>query len=354
MRQYFFYFIFSLLFLVNVAQAVVVPDLNVAVVPVANTSAAARQDVLPKALGEALIKLSGNPTIMTIPAIQNALDDINSFIQSYGYSQKEQPDGQSQLLLQVTFDKKALKQLLRQAAQTNWASNRPLTLLWIQITNKGNAFVLSNTNDVDLAKSVHRVAKLRGLPVLLPAMDLEDQAFISPTPGFDKILLDQASQRYGAKAILAGDIQQNGTQWQGKWLLLMNGTPYQWSNKAKSVYALMQRAINDMVNLMANQLAVADDKGLQTSVTLDITNVNSLDDYVKILSIVRHLTPVAGVAIKDMNSSDLVLQIKTIGGTQALSDALSKESQFTALESSYETNSRADLFYRWQGTQSHG
>ena len=125
-------------------------------------------------------------------------------------------------------------------------------------------------------------------------------------------------------------------------------------NTKNSVDALLQRAINDMVNLMANQLAVADDKGLQTRITLDIRNVENLDDYAKVLSIVRHLTPVAGVAIKDMNHSDLLLRIKVAGGAQALSDALSQEPRLTALEPSDDSSQRADLFYRWQGVQNHG
>lgn len=353
MRKCLYYLVFSFLFIVGAARAMEVSGLNVATVLVENASTAARQAALPNALGQALIKMSGNPAVMTLPTVQNALDDTNALIQSYGYSNQNQPDGQMQLLLQITFDSKALKQLLRKAGQADWSSDRPLTLLWVQTQNGGQPQILSNTNDTQLSQDILKVAKTRGVPVLLPAMDLDDQAFMNTgTDAFDPSLLKQAMKRYAAAAVLAGNIQQNENQWQGQWILLMDNTPYRWRNTEKSMDDLLTRAMNDVANLMANQLAVVDKKGLQTGVTLDITNVTGLADYAKVLSTLRHLSPVANVSIKDMSGSDLLLQIKTIGGEQALSDALSLEQNFSAIESPDNSDGKADLYYRWNGLAS--
>lgn len=350
MRKMLAYLIFSLFFVVGIADATVVTGLNVATVPVKNTARSVREDALPKAFGQVLVKLSGNPTVATVPAVQDAMDDINSYIQSYGYTNQESLDGDTQLLLQVTFDQKAVKQLLRQAGQADWSSNRPLTLLWVQIPDSGNTTILSNTTDAQLVQQVQAAAKMRGVPVLLPAMDLQDQSFVNnDTDSFNQTLLKQASARYGSAAVLAGDIEQDGDQWQGRWLLLLNDTPYQWRNKADTQGGLIRLAINDMVNLMANQLAVTDTKALQTSVTIDVSNVQNLDDYAKVLQAVRHLSPVAGVSIKDMDGSDLLLSVKIVGGEQALADALTSEPRFTSLDNTDSANTRADLFYRWQG-----
>ena len=341
---------FSLFFMINVAEATVVLDLNVVTVAVANASSSARQAVLPKALGQVLVKLSGNPAVMTVPAIQNALDDMDSLIQSYAYLNQEQADGKSQLQLQIRFDLKALKQLLQRSGQADWPDNRPLALLWIQVPDQYGSTILSNTNDTPVSQVVKQTAKLRGVPILLPTMDLQDQSLLNKeTSTFDQALLTQVSHRYGAAAVLAGRIQQNGTQWQGSWLLLMNDTPYQWRNSADSMNTLLQRSINDMVNLMANQLSVTDNKDLQADVTLDISNVQNLDDYAKALQAIRHLTPVTGASIKDMNGSDLLLLVKTIGGEQALITALSLQSRFIALDAADDSSGNADLFYRWRG-----
>ena len=243
MRKQILYWIFPLLFIASLANATNVSGLNVAIVPVANTSASARQAVLSKALGQVLVKLSGNPTVMTVPAIQNALDNMDVLIQSYSYLDQKQSDGQGPLRLQVTFDQSALKQLLQRAGQAEWPSNRPLTLLWIQILNGNDTSVLSNTNDVALSQEVQQAAKLRGIPILLPAMDLQDQSLVNEkTETFNQTLLKQVSDRYGTAAILAGNIQQNDGQWEGSWLLLMNDTPYQWRNKAGSIDVLFRTA----------------------------------------------------------------------------------------------------------------
>ncbi|MCB1826778.1 MAG: DUF2066 domain-containing protein [Coxiellaceae bacterium] len=349
MRKYLSYLVFSVLLLIaGGVQAVQVSGLNATTLPIDNTSEAAREAALPKALGQVLVKMSGNPAIMTVPIVQNALGDANTMIQSYGYRNQEQSDGQAQLLLQITFDRKALKQLLAKAGQADWSSDRPLTLVWVQMQGDAEPEILSNSVNLPLSQALLKAAKARGVPVLMPAMDLEDQAFVSEDPEkFDTSLLQQAAQRYAAAAVLAGNVQQVGSKWQGQWMLLMNGAPYRWRNTADSSAALLSQAINDMANLMANQLAVVDDKNLQTSVVLDVNNVMDLDDYAKVISAVRHLMPVTSVRIKDMNGSDLLLQVKTVGGEQALAEALSSARNFTAVETSENTNSTADLFYRW-------
>ena len=105
---------------------------------------------------------------------------------------------------------------------------------------------------------------------------------------------------------------------------------------------------------MANQLAVTDNKALQTEITLGVSNVQNLNDYAKVLQVIRHLAAVMNVSIKDMNGSDLLLSIKAAGGEQALVNALSSDSRFVALDTSNNSNSSTDLFYRWQGNERRG
>jgi hypothetical protein len=80
--------------------------------------------------------------------------------------------------------------------------------------------------------------------------------------------------------------------------------------------------------------------------------VQDLNDYAKVLQTIRHLSPVAGVSIKDMNGAELSLTVTIVGGEQALADALSSNQHFISLDTSDDTN--ADLAYRWQGTQNSG
>lgn len=349
MRNYFYGLIVILMLICSVANPSVAPNLNVASVPVSNMSVEIRQKALPPALGQVLVKMSGNPAITTIPMIQNAMDDADGLIKSYSYSREILDNGNAQLMLHVTFDRKALKKLLRRAGQAYWQKERPLTLLWFQIQNTNDQEMLSNTNDPSLSHDILNTAKARGIPVVLPAMDLQDHDFVKTDAngGVDPSLLQQAAARYGATAILVGVVNQGDQQWRGTWTFYLNDAPFHWQGEADSLSSLCQQAVNEMANLMANQLAVVNDKDLQTNVTVRVDNVAGLEDYAKVLLTLRHLSQVAGVSVIDMDASDLILNVKTIGGAQALSDALSKQTHFVSTETPDNLKNKVDLSYRW-------
>ena len=337
----------------GLVQAEAVNDLNVASVQVANASPAERERVLPSALGQVLVKISGNPSVMTLPVIQNSSSNINGLIQSYSYSTRSDANGHAQLMMQVTFDKNGLITMLQKAGQAIWSSDRPMTLVWLNIQNGADTNVLSNTDDTPLLRALQKDAEMRGVPILLPAMDLQDQSFINTNKAesFDIPKLQQATQRYAAKSILAGNISGTADdRWHGQWLLLVNGVPYRWENTAPDLNNAIAGAVTDMANLMANQLAVVNDKDLRSDVTMEVKDVSDLGDYAKVLNTLRHLSPVAQVTVKDMTGSELLLQIKTLGGEQALTRALSSKRLFAALPmSSDQGDNTADLYYRWLG-----
>jgi len=330
-----------------------VADLNVAGVQVANASAAERERVMPSALGQALIKISGNPGVMTLPVIQDASTSVNDLIQSYSYSTRSDANGQSQLMLQVTFDKNGLITLLQKAGQAIWPSDRPMTLVWLNIQDGSQTNILSSSNDTPLLQALKKDAETRGIPILLPAMDLQDRSLVNSdsTKTFDISKLKQAEKRYAATSILAGKLTGTADdRWHGRWLLLVNGVPYRWENTGSDINSSIAGAVADMANLMANQLAVVDNKDLRTDVTMEVKDVGDLGDYAKVIKILRRLSPVAQVTVKDMTGSELILQIKTLGGEQALTRALASKHLFAALPmSSDQANSKADLYYRWLG-----
>src|SRR3989339_1764491 len=130
----------SLIFCLS-AQADVVAHLNTAQLPVADHSSQALNQAFSTAFDDVLIKMTGNPSIGTLPAIQSAKSNIKRYVQSFNYVTQTPKasiaEGQSiqtaQLFLQITFDKTALKHLIQQAGQTIWDPNRPQTLVWIKI-----------------------------------------------------------------------------------------------------------------------------------------------------------------------------------------------------------------------------
>ena len=99
-----------------VAQPAVSNQVTVAVL---DRSAAALNLSLQSAFSEIMQNLSGNPQIMTNPAIQKASANAVQWVQSYAYVQQPvtNPQLPPALTLQVVFDVEGLQQLLKTATQ---------------------------------------------------------------------------------------------------------------------------------------------------------------------------------------------------------------------------------------------
>ena len=335
----------AILFFPSLCLAVTVSTLNVADVAVPNQSNAALMQALPKAFGQVLVKVSGNPGVVTLPSVQNAMPNLNGLLRSYSYHQRTLDDGKTQWYARVRFDHAAVLRLLQQTGQPVWDANRPLSLVWLTINNNQTApFVLASSASNIALSDLKEDAFRRGLPYLLPAMDLQDQRFVNTNQAipFNNQQLIAAGQRYRVTSIIAGNISKMGPQnWQGQWLLLLNGQPFRWNNQGASMDALINQAVNNTANIMANQFAVIDNKNLQADVTLEIDGVNNLGDYAKIVAYLKSLAPVTHVTVSDMQGAKLLLSVNTLGGEQALVSALMNSKKLYALD---QTN---NLIYRW-------
>lgn len=334
------------------AWAVMVPNMNTADLLVPNRSNAVFRADLPKALSQVLIKQSGNPSIMTLPTVQNALGSIMQLVQSYSYKTVTDNNGNTQLQLHVMFDHRAILHLLRQSGQAIWGSDRPLTLVWLTLSSTDNSDVLSNSMTTPLATQVMQTAKMRGLPILLPMMDLQDQNYTNSNQAqaFDVAKLTAAEKRYGANAILAATVSTGfANAWQAKWLLLLNEQPFAWSNQANTKIALVDAGINKATNMMASQFAMIDNSALQSSVSLEVLGVNNLNDYAHLLCYLNRLSPVSQVSLTNLSGSTALLQVTIVGGQQALVRLLNNGERLAAIPSPLSQGvNRADLYYRYR------
>ena len=326
------------------ASAAQVPNLNSAMIAVENRSAHSLQVALPSALTQVLIKVSGNANVASLPDLQNALKSPQQYLQSYSYA-KQIKNNQPQLYLQTQFDVKAIRQLLRQAKQPTWQANRPLVLVWLKIAGDSNPYILSNDNNQLLVDQVKQIAAARGLPIVIPMMDLQDQSQAQlGNVMFNPSHLQSIAARYQAPIILAGYLTQGiNNQWQSQWLLLSNNAPLQWQSIADNMIASVNAGVNKLGDVLASQLAVTANVNSQQPVQVIISDVNNLTDYVRVTSRLKRLSIVAAVRLKSLQADQLTLQLKVVGGMQALENTLQHQRHFAAI-----ANSGVALIYRWQ------
>jgi hypothetical protein len=354
--------LFTLIVFNQTAIALSLDEICSADVPVADNSNKTLQKGLSQALNQVLVKVSGNTSVMTLPAINNALPKINNYVQSYSYSAQTDNQGKQTLSLHVVFDDKAIRHILQNAGQAIWGDNRPLTLVWLAMPQGSQTTVLASDGNDALTTVVKQTAMMRGIPIIFPAMDLEDQADVAQTTSTlpTKEQLQQIAKKYGVTSLLAGTIvsvnsnHDTGDQAEGEWRLVLNGAPYEWQTTGADVSQVVINGIDRAADMMVNQLATIGGKNLQNTITMQINDVQNLNDYVHVVAELKKLTPVADVAVSDMSNNTLLLKVKTIGSVDELVSALKTSASFTAGTAPTTTSpANADLFYRWVTTNSN-
>lgn len=348
-------FSFLLMIMMSSSNAQVVKSISTADVPLPNPTRQSFQKALPDALLQVLVKMSGNPAVMTLPDVQNAIPtNVSSLVRSYSYHRRADAQGDQQLYLQVRFDQAALLHILRQSNQAIWRANRPLTLVWLNVQSSEGAQVLASGVNNAWSEDLRNNAFRRGLPYLLPAMDLQDQSLVSNNTDqpFNLDNLNLLAKRYDVSIVLAGDVTHAATgEWSAQWLLLLKGQQYRWNNTADSDYALVANAVDYAANAMANQFAVVDNQKMQSVVTLNVAGVNSLADYAKLNHFLKSLAPVASVTVNNMQSASVSVNVNVIGGAEALIGALANNTKLSQVVMPPQ-DAKADLYYRWQDPSS--
>ncbi len=356
MHKMYQYIAWVLLFMCAMCAVADTVDLTVGSVAVTNRSQQALFKAAPQALRQVLIQVSGNPDIMSDPTVRSVLPQADQLIQTFSYT-TQQVGNQAQLMVNIHFDQAVLNKVLRQANQTVLhTANRPMTLAWINLddhTNSPNT-ILSSDESSPVISALQRDASRLGLSVILPAMDLQDQAYVKDNAelSFDTHKLAAAAERYHVSSILAGNVSRavDGS-WQGEWLFVSAHQPHQWNTVGATPQLVLTAALTDMNNIISSTLAVHNDPKLQSAVTVQVTGVNSLDDYALVMDDFKQLNVVAHIGVAQFNGATMLLQLRVIGGKDALVAALQHNASFVNTVASTTAATAAgnsDVSYQFQ------
>lgn len=321
-------FIFFVSIVMTSILSATVSDLTVANVKVPDRSEQSLQQVMPQALEQVLVKLSGNSSIASIPNISQVLSSANNWMQ--GFSYKNTDNG---LHLLVNFNSQPLYRLLRQAGQTIWSNDRPQTLIWVDVIPLGQPaelLVADSQYTDDLQQSLSN----RGLASMLPIGDLDDQSVLDqsdiwPPPS---ALLTALQARYGAEALSYVVIRElTPGQWKATELLLFNKQQYNWTLTGTAVQSLLAQTVDNIADTMANQLAVLQAKNLRVDWTLRIQGINNLASMQSVMNDLNRLTVVDNLRLVSVDQSDTIFKIETASGRDQLRDILQRTKHLSLL-----------------------
>ncbi len=254
-------------------------------VPVAGSEAAQRNQAIRDALKQVLTKVTGSRKAGRLKGMDKVLKQAPSYVLQYSYRMDAAADGEeSQRYLRVSFDPGAVNRLLQQQGLPVWSENRPVILIWLGSERKGRRSLLQPDPDSSVVKGMQQVALERGLPILFPLMDLEDQARLQVADlwGDFESNIRAASERYGPDRVLTGRlVQVDKRLWRGQWRLYQPQTVVSFQNQGATRDQLvvdgMQQAADRLARLFAPVLESG--VGEQSTVRLRVIGVVSLEQF---------------------------------------------------------------------------
>lgn len=305
-----------------------VVHLHEVAVPVADRSAGARAEAMHEAMSQVLVRVTGEREAARLVGVETLLQQPGRYVQQFRYVSSARPaasgEEAEQLLLRVRFDGAAIERALRDHGLPIWGRERPAILLWLAVGGDQRRLIADDSAH-PLRRAAEDVAQARGLPILLPVLDLQDQASVGYADvwgGFDETVL-AASRRYQPQVIMLGRLQRGAGGWQGRWTLHFGQDVMNWTSPGVSATEVLKAGLNEAADRLALRLAVRALGSTGEVQRIRVRNVFTLDDYARTLNYLEGLTSVRSVQVLAAEADSLDLLLALDGDVQTLGRLLS-------------------------------
>jgi len=325
-------------------------------VPVMSQSASERKVASKKAFEILLVRVTGRRDLIATEAGQKLVNNARQYVSSFRYSEileeefvveeepimmglptqtdeiesipevpeiDEKPAPTQELI--VRFDEKAVKNSLWKQKLPVWGKTRPSTLLWVAIQDVNKRMLLDANEPTPLLSYFQRQAKQRGIPLLFPLLDLEDQININVTDvwGAFKEPVKNASQRYQPEAILSARLFLDPFGvWQSRWTLHQGNDEVDWQVNAPDLETAVVDGLDSLADRLAQRYAHISTVEDESDFLIFVTDVNGLSDYVRVNKYLSALSSIKRADLARIKGSELVFRLDLRSSPKALTQSI--------------------------------
>ena len=328
-------------FTLTALQAKANNDLYFARVAVEGKSAQSRTEAYQAALQLVLIKLTGSTSIIGDRRISSIISNVDQYVKHYTYRTIDTQKLTSALAnhyIDVYFTPSKLNRRINDLGFPVWSGERPRTILWLAVKDGNQHFILSNartkTNKSanDVRSALDRATQKFALPIVLPLMDGQDQSAISL---FDirnnfTAQIQQASNRYGLKTALVGELIRSSNTWYARWILYLEDSVYRWQSSVPTLGAAIDVGMARLANQLTTEYSILIDYSQETLLKLSVTKLVSLDDYATVLNYLNGLSVTENVYLDRLSDSASYFTVKILGDRDNFHKIISKDNVLVA------------------------
>ena len=361
-------------------KAVEVKGLYQASIAINSQNSRDRAYALKKALAAVMLKVGGGKSILDNKIIKQSLKNYRLYLSQYRYQHKtlqaanqqsnKQKSNKQQLFLLARFNEDKINQLFQEANLPLWGRLRPQVLLWLIDEQGLTRRILSNSSASNLPFMVNEFSKQRGLPIMMPLMDLIDanQIKLSDVWGRFQQPIKEASSRYLAEAIVVmrisnvslvsldhnieediesnieNDIEINEcgllcVQSQSKkqnyvldwslldWSFIKGQQKFSQQYIGNVPQELLQQGLADITELIYQRYALSTTS--QHDVVIEVANVDSLATYVEVFDFLNNLSSVKTVTLLSAKAEARRFNLQLLGSADVLLASLKLNKKLT-------------------------
>lgn len=301
--KYWLILLFAALFYSCTAGAASVSGLYGASVSVKGQGDAERQRGLQQALAEVLIKLSGSRSVLFDPRVKQAINNPLRYLSQFGYVN----DSRGQQQLNAEFDEQTVSDLLLNNSLPLWQSDRPSVLLWLAVEKSNRRQLISASSHPEIQAVIDQHMQRRGLPYLLPLLDLDDRSLVSAAEvwGGFRDVIRQASIRYSPEATVIVRLYQSAGGWRSHWSLINpDGSTDIWDADGENEANVLAAGIDNLADRLGRVYATRIDNTRRSTVTLSVNNISSVEGYAKALAYLESLNFVDRVHVYEVRGAN--------------------------------------------------
>jgi len=343
------------------AQAVEVKDLYQASVAISSQTSRDRPAALKEALAAVMLKVGGEKSVLDNVIIKKALKNHQQYLTQYRYHYKtrrveKKSATEKQLFLLASFNEEKINRLFQQANLSLWGSLRPQVLLWLIDEQGFTRTIMSNSTDSALPFMVDEFSERRGLPIMMPLMDLIDasQLKVSDIWGRFEQPIRAASARYFAEAIVvmrisnlslktgerfASEAGQRSAQSHDcgllckeqvdsyvlDWSLITAQQTFSQQYQGSERQLLLQQGLADITEVIYQHYALSTTSN--NELVIEVANVDTLSTYVQVFNFLKDLSSVKKVTLLSAKGGTRRFQLQLLGSAKALLASLKLNKQ---------------------------
>jgi hypothetical protein len=315
------------------SMAAEVKGLYSADVPVHGQEDGERLEAIRQGLETVMVKVSGRREAPTLAETAAALQQPMQLVSQYRYfplpaEWQQVVDDQGQFysqLLRIDYDSSAVNKVLRAASLPVWGRARPSTLIWLAVEEWNQRSILGADTLPTLREGLMRQAARRGVPLMFPLLDLEDQTKLSFADIWgdfqDNIL--RASERYQAGVILVGRMyRQAMDEWQVRWTLYQGSDVQRWTTSAALQDKALSEGLDMAADYFAERFASLPNADGDSRIIVDIQDVHDLDGYARAMDYLETLDMARDVQVAEVATDHVRFSLTVRGALEGFKQAI--------------------------------